>query len=528
MFGASAFIERRVRRARFDQALIDDEHPTPGARATRRARNRRESRRRESRIIRRRQRISTTDATRDALANTPAYATAQLAEMASALTGDDARDACEHLTRRAEHASPYVQRKALRLIAKCCEGGERRSTTFAREMAKLSSRVRALQTATGAPHPTKGDAPRAAVRDAAKECMAAIFGSERDAGSDAGTRTVGGRAMEGFGDGRDARAVESGAADAYRTTPPRTTKPGTLDAPLGDALKSTPKLRVEASEAKWKPLRPPSPVKKAAAASTSGVGDLLSDFASATPARAETTAQTSAMTSRTSEAFVLDGSEEKRAIDKLCTPSGVRLVPAEADVEDFLRTGSRLNAQGVVVALSERLLTYASGEEGWRGAYRAVNVLERAASTSSHRWLADVFANSSAMDLLDAVANDASTHAQLKHKAKACAEALRRGATPGAASGAAPGAAPAATTDLLAQLGDLSVASPPTAPPTAFVDPLAGLTTDFASAPPSSYVPPTAPMRGPGLEALRDVSPTTDATRVSQTKAFDFVGDLLK
>ena len=96
------------------------------------------------------------------------------------------------------------------------------------------------------------------------------------------------------------------------------------------------------------------------------------------------------------------------------------------------------------------------------------------------------------------------------------------------APGAAPGAAPAATTDLLAQLGDLSVASPPTAPPTAFVDPLAGLTTDFASAPPSSYVPPTAPMRGPGLEALRDVPPTTDATRLSQTKAFDFVGDLLK
>ena len=240
--------------------------------------------------------------------------------------------------------------------------------------------------------------------------------------------------MEGFGDGRDARAVgassmESGAADAYRTTPTRTKKPGTLDAPLGDALKSTPKLNVEANEAKWKPLRPPSPVKKAAA--TASVGDLLSDFASAAP-QAAPSASTSATTSRASERsvareeFVLDGSEEKRAIDKLCTPSGVRLVPAEADVEDFLRTGSRLNAQGVVVALSERLLTYASGEEGWRGAYRAVNVLERAASTSSHRWLADVFANSSAMDLLDAVANDASTHAQLRHKAKACAEALRR------------------------------------------------------------------------------------------------------
>lgn len=32
----ASFIERHVRRAKFDQALIDDEHPTPGAHRTRR------------------------------------------------------------------------------------------------------------------------------------------------------------------------------------------------------------------------------------------------------------------------------------------------------------------------------------------------------------------------------------------------------------------------------------------------------------------------------------------------------------
>jgi len=73
MFGASAFIERRVRRARFDQALIDDEHPTPGARATRRARNRRESRRpsdddKESRRLTRRRRAREHPSVRDGAA----------------------------------------------------------------------------------------------------------------------------------------------------------------------------------------------------------------------------------------------------------------------------------------------------------------------------------------------------------------------------------------------------------------------------------------------------------------------------
>ena len=42
------------------------------------------------------------------------------------------------------------------------------------------------------------------------------------------------------------------------------------------------------------------------------------------------------------------------------------------------------------------------------------------------------------------------------------------------------------------------------------------------------YVPPTAPMRGPGLAALAELPPTAEADRLKQTKAFDFVGDLMR
>jgi len=40
----ASFIERHVRRAKFDQALIDDEHPTPGTR-------RRDAMRRDARSL---------------------------------------------------------------------------------------------------------------------------------------------------------------------------------------------------------------------------------------------------------------------------------------------------------------------------------------------------------------------------------------------------------------------------------------------------------------------------------------------
>lgn len=53
------------------------------------------------------------------------------------------------------------------------------------------------------------------MRDAAKECMVVIFGSECDVGSDVGMRMVGGCVMEGFGDGCDVWVVESGVVDVY-------------------------------------------------------------------------------------------------------------------------------------------------------------------------------------------------------------------------------------------------------------------------------------------------------------------------
>lgn len=50
---------------------------------------------------------------------------------------------------------------------------------------------------------------------------------------------------------------------------------------------------------------------------------------------------------------------------------------------------------------------YVSGEEGWCGVYCVVNVFECVVLMSLYCWFVDVFANSSAMDLFDVVANDA-------------------------------------------------------------------------------------------------------------------------
>jgi hypothetical protein len=335
--------------------------------------------------------------------------------------------------------------------------------------------------------------------------------------------------------------------DTYNATSTPLRKPGTLDAPLEASLNSTPKLNIDSDgPTKWKPLRPPSPVKKPepARATAPATADLLSDFAtsaasaSSLPAAPAASPPPTAPTSREPE-FVLQGSEEKRAVDKLCTPSGVRLAPIDDDVLDFLRHGARLNAQGVVIALSERLVTYADGEE-WRGAYRAACVLEAAAKeTRSGAWLADVFLNSSAMDLLEAITSDATAQAQLKQKATDAVAALRRGGAPSTASTTPTVATTtsSAPMDLLSQLGDLSVAAPPPAAASAPAptDPLADLfappppsTAEYHARPPSAYVPPTAPMRGPGLAALAELPPTAEADRLKQTKAFDFVGDLMR
>lgn len=509
------------------------------------------------------------------------YATQTLVELTGTLEGDSLRDACEHLTARAEHRSAYVKKKALKLIVKCCEGSSDRR--FAREMAKISGRIRALQSHTGPPHPTKGDSVHAAVREAAKEAMSAIFGSHNDVPSSttsvmSGGRRGGGR-IEGFGDGgaRDAGTVggrlmereTSGIHsrshsyeehDVYNAPSSPLPKPGTLDAPLEASLNSTPKLNIDSDGSmKWKPLRPPSPKKKPepVRASAPTTGDLISDFATSTasasspPSAPTASSPAKAPTSQEPE-FVLDGSEEKRVVDKLCTPSGVRLAPKDGDVLDFLRHGARLNAQGVVIALSERLVEYASEEE-WRHAYRAACVLETASKeVRSGVWLTDVFLNSSAMDLLEAIASDVSAQAQLKQKAIDAVDALRRGGAPSSVSATSTTTTATVTTpsttasspmDLLSQLGDLSVAAPPPAAPSASAraDPLADLfaqptsstaPTDPLAAsqarPPSAYVPPTAPMRGPGLAALAELPPTAEADRLKQTKAFDFVGDLMR
>ena len=476
-----------------------------------------------------------------------------------------------------------MKRKALRLIAKCAEDAGSRDRRFAREMAKVSGRIRALQTHVGTPHPSKGDSVNASVREAAKEAMSAIFGSEREIhredtrGDGRATAVVGeggvaglGGRITGFGDGSSAsgdggatlggRLMSREGGFGARSSPssrsiddedsPRrgatmaTARPGTLDAPLEASLASTPKLNIEGGGVKWKPLRPPSPERKregGAGASRSTAVDLLGDLdavtSNARPAVVPA-ANASSSSAASREDFNLDGSEEQRAIEKLCALSGVRIAPAESDIDAFLRAGSRLNAKGVVVAIAEKLVTYAG--DSWRVAYRAVCVLERAAqSDATGRWLADVFVNSSAMDLLESITADASVHVQLKHKATACVAALRSssagvgGASASTTTAPPKPTAPASSIDLLSQLGDLSVSAPPPVAAASSSSSPNVLDDLFAapvatSAPPTGYRAPTAPMRGPGLAALNDIAPTSEEQKLKNTKAFDFVSDLMK
>lgn len=511
------------------------------------------------------------------------YATQALVELARGLDDDALRDVCEHLTTRAENKSPYVKRKALRLIAKCAEDAGSRDRRFAREMAKVSGRIRALQTHVGTPHPSKGDSVNASVREAAKEAMSAIFGSEReihredtrgDGRASAMTGDSGvaglGRRITGFGDGSSAsggggvtlggRLMSREGGFGARSSPssrsmddedsPRrgatTARPGTLDAPLEASLASTPKLNIEGGGAKWKPLRPPSPERKregGAGASRSTAVDLLGDLDAVTSnarpavvpaANASSNRRAASSSSASREDFNLDGSEEQRAIEKLCALSGVRIAPAESDIDAFLRAGSRLNAKGVVVAIAEKLVTYAG--DSWRVAYRAVCVLERAAqSDATGRWLADVFVKSSAMDLLESITADASVHVQLKHKATTCVAALRPssagvgGASASTTTDPPKPAAPASSIDLLSQLGDLSVSAPPPVAASSSTNVLDDLfAAQVATSAPTGYRAPTAPMRGPGLAALNNIAPTSEEQKLKNTKAFDFVSDLMK
>ena len=287
----------------------------------------------------------------------------------------------------------------------------------------------------------------------------------------------------------------------------------------------------------------------AAAAATTTTLDLLSDFGTAAAGGPTTTTTAPKPSKDRGGAFDLQRSEELRAINALCTPSGVRLAPVDGDVERFLRDGSmNYDARGVVTALAEKLVTRAGDD--WKSAFRAACVLEYAWRTrhAHGAWLVDVFANSSAMELLTAAANDASAHSQLRQK---CADThamlsgvIAHDAQVASSSSAAP--IPAAKSiDLLAQLGDLSVAPPPPPPPPPQasnpLDALLGNLTTGAATPSSSptptsttypqgYHPPTQPMRGPGLAALDAIPPPekSKSQKAEHVPQFDFIKDLMR
>ena len=475
-----------------------------------------------------------------------------LVELARTLDDDSVRDVVEHLANRVEHKSPYVKRKALKVLKALVESGGGR---VAKHVAKNASALRAAEQHTGAPHPSKGDSVNASVRAAAREVLAVTFarGGEPTSQRVPLGRTLMTSATSGATSGR-ANDDEDDDAYAFRTTPTKPTRrEGVLEAPLEASLASTPKLNVSQGGTKWKPLRPPSP-ETSTRASTSGAApavsstsapmsatatlDLLSDFAAggAAPATQTTSKDVVVGGGGGGGTFDVQRSEELRAINALCTPSGVRLAPLDGDIERFLSDGAtNYDARGVVTALAEKLVTYAGND--WKSAYRAACVVEYASRTRGAHgaWLVDVFANSSAMELLTSAATDASAQSQLRQKFTDTHAALSSVVVSGHGTHAIPPApapvpvtAAATPIDLLSQLGDLAVAAPPS---TSAFDPFVTstmTTTTTSTAYPPAYQPPAQPMRGPGLAALDAIPPPSAEARAKSVPQFDFIKDLMK
>jgi hypothetical protein len=91
-------------------------------------------------------------------------------------------DACtpieEQLCEKLEKNSTNVRLKTLRIIKSVCENG---SPNFKRNLQRQTSGIRNCMQWKGPPHPSLGDAVNKMVRDAAQECINAVFDTESKA-----------------------------------------------------------------------------------------------------------------------------------------------------------------------------------------------------------------------------------------------------------------------------------------------------------------------------------------------------------
>jgi hypothetical protein len=84
----------------------------------------------------------------------------------------------EQLCEKLEKNSTNIRLKTLRIIKSVCENG---SPNFKRDMQRQTSGIRSCMQWKGPPHPTLGDAVNKMVRDAAQECINAVFDTESKA-----------------------------------------------------------------------------------------------------------------------------------------------------------------------------------------------------------------------------------------------------------------------------------------------------------------------------------------------------------
>ncbi|GAB4815066.1 hypothetical protein N2152v2_002112 [Parachlorella kessleri] len=349
----------------------------------------------------------------------------QLDELAQAVgsQGDNVNAAVDHIVRRLGNKAPNVKQKALRAVRHLCTKG---SPEFRRQMAKHSSVIRELTGFRCEPDPFKGDIPWKRVQQLAQEALASLHGGSEGAGPSSGptmtSSSLGGR-IQGFG---------SDAAGAYSS--PGT---GSGGGGLGSASRSSGRMVGFGSDS----LRSSGGGGSAQGGFSSGGGlggfsssrvagasgytavssgaggrvggggggqGLLGSFSSGVQslrASMSRAPQDSLLAedgysgangdaggdygrgavppgagAAAAAAAAAGGSQqqEARAVDKVCTPAGLRAAPDREDLQAFVEAVSSLDGREVARLLQERM------ERGpWQATLRALCAVEAVIESGS-------------------------------------------------------------------------------------------------------------------------------------------------
>eukprot|EP00899_Mesostigma_viride_P015290 jgi/Mesvir1/23762/Mv06218-RA.2 len=145
---------------------------------------------------------------------TPVYVLDEICDLVKASSPDVVKDIQDYLIKRMNKESPIIKQKVLRIIKVVC----RKDTTFRKGMQRHVAAVRAMLQFKGVQEELRGDALNKAVRDTAKDALAAIFEEQAaPSGTDAAASAVKSR-IQGFGSSEYGGPAPSGSDSGARSS----------------------------------------------------------------------------------------------------------------------------------------------------------------------------------------------------------------------------------------------------------------------------------------------------------------------